>query len=251
MLKFKNYFSFTFLILLVACNKSNKVEKHQFTNELSTETSPYLLQHAHNPVNWKAWNTTTLEQAKKENKPIIISVGYSSCHWCHVMEKESFQDSLIAKKMNENFINIKVDREERPDVDKVYMKAVQLMTGKGGWPLNVIALPEGKPFFGGTYFTKQQWGKVLDQVSEKFKNAPEDFYTFADKLEKGIKDLDVIEVNTEKAVFKKTFIEDKVQELKISFDTIFGGDKEEMKFMTPNKYQFYCDLHIKIMIKSF
>ena len=238
MLKFKNFFFFAFLMFFVNCNKSSKLEKHQFTNELIIETSPYLLQHAHNPVNWKAWNTTTLEQAKKENKLIVISIGYSSCHWCHVMEKESFQDSLIAKKMNENFINIKVDREERPDVDKFYMKAVQLMTGKGGWPLNVITLPNGKPFFGGTYFTNQQWQKVLNQVSEKFKNSPEDFYKFADNLEKGIKDLDVIEVNTKKAVFKKIFIEDKVKKMKISFDTIFGGDKEEIKFMMPNKLHF-------------
>lgn len=234
----KQLFFVSFLLFFIACKERKSSEKYQFTNELIKETSPYLLQHAHNPVNWKAWNKATLQQAKNENKLIVISVGYSSCHWCHVMEKESFQDTLIAKKMNENFINIKVDREERPDVDKVYMKAVQLMTGNGGWPLNVIALPDGRPFYGGTYFTKQQWQRILEQVSEKFKNSPENLYAFADKLEKGIKDLDVIEVNTEKAIFKKEFVEDKVLEMKTSFDTVFGGAKEEMKFMMPNKYQF-------------
>ncbi|MCK5400093.1 MAG: DUF255 domain-containing protein, partial [Flavobacteriaceae bacterium] len=108
--------------------------KHKYTNDLINETSPYLLQHAHNPVNWKAWNNKSLEQAKQENKLMIISIGYAACHWCHVMEHESFEDSLVAQTMNSNFISIKVDREERPDVDQVYMNAVQLMTGSGGWP---------------------------------------------------------------------------------------------------------------------
>ena len=147
-----------------------------YTNLLIHETSPYLLQHAHNPVNWHAWNEQTLEKAKKENKLIIVSIGYSACHWCHVMEHESFEDEKVAKVMNENFICIKVDREERPDVDQVYMDAIHLIGGRGGWPLNCFALPDGRPFWGGTYFPKEQWINVLLQIRELFK-------TQSDKLE--------------------------------------------------------------------
>ena len=119
---------------------------HQFTNKLIDETSPYLLQHAHNPVNWFPWGNEALNQAKKENKPILVSIGYSACHWCHVMERESFEDEETASLMNEHFINIKIDREERPDLDHIYMDAVQAMTGSGGWPLNVFLTPDARPF---------------------------------------------------------------------------------------------------------
>ena len=111
---------------------------HNFTNRLSKESSPYLLQHAHNPVNWYPWGDEALQKAKEENKVILVSIGYAACHWCHVMEKESFENEAVAKQMNENFINIKIDREERPDLDHIYMDAVQAMTGSGGWPLNVF-----------------------------------------------------------------------------------------------------------------
>src|SRR3972149_4121516 len=121
-------------------------------NQLIHETSPYLLQHAHNPVDWHAWNPEALERARSEDRPILLSIGYSACHWCHVMEHESFENESIAKVMNEHFISIKVDREERPDLDQIYMNAVQMMTGSGGWPLTVFLLPNGQPFFGGTYF---------------------------------------------------------------------------------------------------
>ncbi len=228
-----------FLIILMAfasCADSEK--QQQFTNELIHETSPYLLQHAHNPVNWKAWNDKSLAQAKKENKLIVISVGYAACHWCHVMEKESFQDSLIAKTMNADFINIKVDREERPDVDKVYMKAVQLMTGNGGWPLNVIALPDGRPIWGGTYFSKNQWQKALQQISENFKKDPEKFYAFAAKLEDGIKNIDLITLNTDTPDFTKDFMASEVKNWRKQFDTTFGGANNAPKFMLPNNYQF-------------
>ncbi len=127
-------------------------EKARHTNELINETSPYLLQHAHNPVNWMPWGDKALEKARKENKPIFLSIGYSSCHWCHVMERESFENEEIAEVLNKDFIPIKVDREERPDLDSIYMNAVQMMTGSGGWPLNVFLTPDLKPFYGGTYF---------------------------------------------------------------------------------------------------
>ena len=121
-------------------------------NRLINETSPYLLQHANNPVDWYPWGEEALERARAEDKPILLSIGYSACHWCHVMERESFESDVIAAVMNQNFVNIKVDREERPDLDAVYMEAVQMLTGSGGWPMTVFLTPDGKPFFGGTYF---------------------------------------------------------------------------------------------------
>ena len=141
-------------------------------NNLINETSPYLLQHAHNPVNWYAWGEDALQLAKQQNKPILISIGYAACHWCHVMEKESFENEAVAKIMNENFINIKVDREERPDIDAIYMDAVQAITGSGGWPLNVFLTPEAKPFYGGTYFppvnayNRLSWTEVLLNIKQ-------------------------------------------------------------------------------------
>jgi uncharacterized protein YyaL (SSP411 family) len=188
-------FSFLFCLLLVASCSNKEMEILKTSNALIHETSPYLLQHAYNPVNWKAWNSKTLALAKKENKLLIISVGYSACHWCHVMEEESFENDSIAKIMNANFMCIKVDREERPDVDKVYMNAVQLMTGSGGWPLNCIALPDGRPIFGGTYFTKVQWSKVLISISKLYKEAPEKAIAFAENLTKGIQESQLITLN--------------------------------------------------------
>src|SRR5262245_265061 len=124
-------------------------------NRLAGETSPYLLQHAHNPVDWYPWGPEALDKARLEDKPILLSIGYSACHWCHVMERESFEDARTAALMNQHFISIKVDREERPDLDGIYMQAVQAMTGQGGWPMTVFLTPEGAPFWGGTYYPPQ------------------------------------------------------------------------------------------------
>lgn len=222
-------------ILLISCSEK---AANKYTNELVHETSPYLLQHAYNPVNWKAWNEKSLATAKSEKKLILISIGYASCHWCHVMERESFQDSLVAQTMNANFINIKVDREERPDVDQVYMNAVQLMTGNGGWPLNVIALPDGRPVWGGTYFSKEQWKSALDQISKVYIETPDKLYEFAAKLEQGVKELEVISINNNEAVFDEGFIDETVQVWSKEFDNTYGGINAEPKFMMPNKYQF-------------
>ncbi|NOT56750.1 MAG: thioredoxin domain-containing protein [Deltaproteobacteria bacterium] len=153
---------------------------HTFTNRLSTETSPYLLQHAHNPVEWYPWGEAAFAKAKAENKPILLSVGYSACHWCHVMERESFEDEKIAGVMNELFINIKVDREERPDVDEIYMNAVQMLTGRGGWPMTMFLTPDGKPFYGGTYFPPVDrhglpaFPRVLAGVAQAYHQRPRD-----------------------------------------------------------------------------
>ncbi|MFT5216738.1 MAG: hypothetical protein ACI83H_001867 [Glaciecola sp.] len=226
-------------ITLISC-KSQTAEQmtHEYTNELINETSPYLLQHAHNPVNWQAWNDETLNEAKTSNKLILISVGYAACHWCHVMEHESFEDSLVAQVMNKNFVNIKVDREERPDVDQVYMNAVQLMTGSGGWPLNVVALPDGRPVWGGTYFKKEQWMSVLEQISEVYKENPQKLIEYADKLEAGIKSLDVVSLNTNEIEFKHEFVSNAVNKWSQSFDRLKGGTNRAPKFMMPNNLHF-------------
>jgi uncharacterized protein len=146
-----------------------------FTNRLVHESSPYLLQHAHNPVDWYPWGDEALQKAKESDKPILVSIGYAACHWCHVMERESFEDEATAQLMNEHFINIKIDREERPDLDHIYMDAVQAITGSGGWPLNVFLLPDGKPFYGGTYFppirafNRASWKEILASVAEAYR----------------------------------------------------------------------------------
>lgn len=235
----KHLYLLVIFILIIGCkDKKSEPIKHRYTNALVNETSPYLLQHAHNPVNWNPWNDTTLEKAKTENKLILISVGYAACHWCHVMEHESFEDSLVAQVMNKNFINIKVDREERPDVDQVYMNAVQLMTGSGGWPLNVIALPDGRPVWGGTYFEKAQWLDALEQISKLYNESPERLQEYANKLEEGIKSLDIVQLNTDKPVFKTSFIEDAIKNWSKQFDKKLGGLNRSPKFMMPNNYHF-------------
>ncbi|MCO4821162.1 MAG: thioredoxin domain-containing protein [Flavobacteriaceae bacterium] len=212
--------------------------KHQYTNALINETSPYLLQHAHNPVDWNPWNENVLAKAKEENKLLLISVGYAACHWCHVMERESFEDSIVASIMNANFINIKVDREERPDVDQVYMNAVQLMTGSGGWPLNVIALPDGRPVWGGTYFKKEQWVNALEQVSELYNRTPEKLHDYAAKLEEGIKALDVVNLNTSEINFTLDDVQSAVDTWSSNFDNTLGGLNRAPKFMMPNNLHF-------------
>ena len=233
---------FNLLIMFISCDNSDKKDnKYEFTNDLVNETSPYLLQHAHNPVDWKPWSQNALNTAKQNNKLIVISIGYSSCHWCHVMEKETFSDNSIAKLMNENFINIKVDREERPDVDNIYMTAVQLMNGSGGWPLNVIALPDGKPLYGGTYHSKEDWEKVLLQVNDFYKNKPEQAQDYAENLEAGIQKVNQIQNESS----NKDFIEEDILEIfansKSKWDTIWGGNSTTQKFMMPINLDFLLD----------
>lgn len=227
------------IISLYSCKgQTSQDMNHKYTNSLINETSPYLLQHAHNPVNWYAWNPKTLELAKSQNKLLLISVGYAACHWCHVMEHESFEDTLVAQVMNKHFINVKVDREERPDIDQVYMNAVQLMTGRGGWPMNVIALPDGRPFWGGTYFRKDQWVNALNQIAELYDKSPEKIYEYATKLEQGIKSMDVVSLNTNKPLFKTEFIIETVKNWSTQFDHNEGGMNRAPKFMMPNNYHF-------------
>ncbi len=229
------------IIFLLGCSQSNtsiSETNEKKANDLINETSPYLLQHAYNPVDWKAWNDKSLQLAKDQDKLIIISVGYSACHWCHVMEEESFENDSVAKLMNENFINIKVDREERPDVDQIYMNAVQLMNGSGGWPLNCITLPDGRPVFGGTYFTKTQWTKILKDMSQLYKTDPEKVIAFAEKLTEGVKNSDLITVNKKPVEFDSKTLNYAVEELKQSLDFRQGGQKGEPKFPMPSNLNF-------------
>jgi hypothetical protein len=210
----------------------------KFTNSLIKETSPYLLQHAHNPVNWEAWNAKSLEKARKEDKLLLISVGYSACHWCHVMEHESFEDEGVAEIMNANFINIKVDREERPDVDQVYMNAVQVMTGAGGWPMNIVALPDGRPVWGGTYLRKEQWKDALKQLSGLYQTKPEEMKEYASRLEKGLQQLQLIETPEEETTFSINFLNEILEKWKKRLDRKNGGSRGAPKFMLPVNQNF-------------
>lgn len=209
----------------------------KYENELALESSPYLLQHAHNPVHWKPWDDSVFAKAKKENKLLLISIGYSTCHWCHVMEKECFENVEVAQVMNAHFINIKVDREERPDVDQVYMNALQLMTGSGGWPLNIVALPDGRPVWGATYLHKDQWIDVLLQLHKLYEHQIETLEEYADKLEYGVKTMDVVSINNDDSINSFDF-EETLQFWARQFDLENGGTKGAPKFMMPNNYHF-------------
>src|SRR2546425_2851620 len=179
-------YALTLLLLLVGAAP----EKH--TNRLAAEKSPYLLQHAHNPVDWYPWGPEAFEKAKKENKPILLSIGYSTCHWCHVMERESFENEAIAKLINDNFIPIKVDREERPDVDRAYMFFIQATTGSGGWPMTGFLTPELKPFFGGTYFPNEArdgmrgFPTVLNKIHEAWEKDHDELAKMAEGFTKAL-----------------------------------------------------------------
>lgn len=209
---------------------------HKHTNRLINETSPYLLQHAHNPVDWYPWGREAFERAKKENKPVFLSIGYSTCHWCHVMERESFENEQIARIMNEHFINIKVDREQRPDVDGIYMNAVQMMTGSGGWPLSIFLTPDGKPFFGGTYFPpKDIYGRpgferVLLHIADAWENRRQELVESSNKISEVLSRLTG---PTEKEALSPDMLQAGFDYFKAAFDKINGGFGSAPKFPQP------------------
>jgi uncharacterized protein len=218
--------------------------EHKYTNLLINETSPYLLQHAHNPVEWHPWNEKTLALAKKERKPLLVSIGYSACHWCHVMEHESFEDEQVAQMMNKNFICIKVDREERPDVDQVYMEAVQMVSGRGGWPLNCFALPDGRPFWGATYFPKNQWKNVLDQIIHLFNHDQDKLIQQAEEIRKGTAGNYFITTSpNDPAIPQRTATDEMAKLLMARTDEVHGGFKGAPKFPMPNSYLFLLQYH--------
>ena len=167
-------------------------------NNLKQESSAYLKQHANNPIHWQRWNETLYKKNNTEEKLLIVSIGYSSCHWCHVMEKETFEAEEVADYMNTNFISIKVDREENPEIDNLYMTATQMMTGSGGWPLNVVCLPDGRPVYGGTYHTKDQWLEVLGKIQKLYENDKKQLYDFADQVKNGIQEVNRFEYTPER-----------------------------------------------------
>ncbi|MFI5163946.1 MAG: thioredoxin domain-containing protein [Bacteroidia bacterium] len=208
------------------------------SNRLIHESSPYLLQHAYNPVDWFGWNDEAWEKAKQENKLVLVSIGYSACHWCHVMEHESFEDDAVAQLMNENFICIKVDREQRPDVDQVYMTSVQLMTGSGGWPLNCFTLPDGRPIYGGTYFPKENWIKILHTLADVYKNDAQKVFQYAEELTDAVKKNELVPEFSEKQKFTSAILTECVENWKKRFDNTEGGPMKAPKFPLPNNYQF-------------
>ncbi len=205
----------------------------KYTNHLINETSPYLLQHAHNPVDWYPWSDEALEKAVKEKKLMIISIGYAACHWCHVMEHESFEDVEVAKLMNDKFISIKIDREERPDIDQVYMNAVHILTGGGGWPLNCIALPDGRPIYGGTYFQKYNWLEILHKVHQWVEENPELAEERAEQISQGIRSLGTIVANKEESGFDISDLDSTFNEWVEDIDFVEGGNKQVPKFPLP------------------
>ena len=207
-------------------------------NSLSNEKSLYLKQHSTNPVDWMPWNQNVLRLASNENKLLIISIGYSSCHWCHVMEEETFSNEDAAKIMNSNFINIKVDREERPDIDELYMKSLVLMTGSGGWPMNIIALPDGSPIWGGTYLPKENWINVLTQINELFTNRYDDVLDYSRKLKEGLNPKTIIK-NDFKESELLTQIKDASNVAYESLDKENGGLRSSQKFHLPSMIDFF------------
>ncbi|RMG76663.1 MAG: thioredoxin domain-containing protein [Bacteroidetes bacterium] len=236
-----------FLTLCFGCQfKTTEAQsgEHKYTNALINETSPYLLQHAHNPVNWHPWNEETLKKAKDENKMLLISIGYAACHWCHVMEHESFEDTTVARIMNENFIPVKVDREERPDVDNVYMTACHLATGRGcGWPLNSFALPDGRPVWAGTYFPKKEWIKVLEYFIQLRKEDPEKLEEYAGKLTEGVQTAEEITIGEGDREFTRAALDGIAQKFLDNIDFKMGGRVGSPKFPMPNNYEFLLKYH--------
>jgi len=208
-------------------------------NHLKGESSPYLLQHAQNPVDWYPWKEEALAKAKEENKMLLISIGYSACHWCHVMEHESFEDSTVAAIMNEHFVSIKVDREERPDIDDVYMTACQMATGKGcGWPLNAFALPDGRPVWAGTYFPRKQWKEIMEYFIDLRQKEPAKLEEYALELTKGLQNSEVIEKISSNAPFKSSTQAEAAKRFVSGIDQKWGGRSGAPKFPMPNNYEW-------------
>ena len=208
------------------------------TNRLIHASSPYLLQHAHNPVDWYEWGDEAFEKAERENKLVLISIGYSACHWCHVMERECFEQEDTAELMNAHFVCIKVDREERPDIDQLYMDAVQLLTGRGGWPLNCITLPDARPIHGGTYFPKQEWERLLKALADFYATQPQEANKYADELTGGLVKMNLLpEHGSDLLSYEElTTI---LTNWKQHFDTTFGGYKWAPKFPMPNNWELF------------
>jgi uncharacterized protein YyaL (SSP411 family) len=221
--------------------------EHRFTNNLINETSPYLLQHAHNPVDWYPWGPEALSRSRSEDKPILLSIGYSACHWCHVMEHESFENEEIAQLMNENFVCIKVDREERPDLDTIYMNAVQMMTGHGGWPMTVFLTPDLKPFYGGTYFPPTDrhgipaFPRVLLALADSYRNRKDDLVNSANQITAELKRMNRFHPSGE--MLTTEVLNQAFSGLAAGFDGTHGGFGRAPKFPPSMSLMFLLRQH--------
>jgi len=228
-------------------NKMNDTTK-VYTNNLINEKSPYLLQHAHNPINWFPWREEAFEKAQRENKPIFLSIGYSTCHWCHVMEHESFEDEEVADLMNDTFISIKVDREERPDIDNIYMSVCQMLTGSGGWPLTIVMTPDQKPFFAGTYYPKHTRGnrigmmELIPKLKSAWENQRDEIYKSAEEITNNISTK--IPMNPEETLTKDV-LDNAFKSFSDRFDPEFGGFGERPKFPSPHNLSFLLRYYSK------
>jgi uncharacterized protein YyaL (SSP411 family) len=215
----------------------------EHANRLSQETSPYLLQHAHNPVDWYPWGAEAFNKAKSENKPILLSIGYSACHWCHVMERESFENEKIAALMNDLFVNIKVDREERPDLDEIYMNAVQMLTGRGGWPMTMFLTPDGKPFYGGTYFPPDDrqgmpgFPKILMGVSQAYRERPADVEKSVTQILAALQHMS--ESHQTERILPPGIIGDSSEKIARAYDSEHGGLGQAPKFPNAGVYELF------------
>ena len=212
--------------------------KHEHQNALIHQSSPYLLQHAHNPVDWEAWDQKVLDRAMEEDRPLLISIGYASCHWCHVMERECFEDLEVARLMNGRFVNIKIDREERPDVDQIYMDALQMITGQGGWPLNIVALPDGRPIWGATYLPKDRWMSALGQVADLIQNDRDRVRQYAQDLVQGMHEINLVKPQGGNGALSLEALDEAVLAWSRNFDLQMGGHRGAPKFMMPNQWEF-------------
>ncbi|MBN7818000.1 thioredoxin domain-containing protein [Algoriphagus pacificus] len=215
----------------------------QNPNRLIDSQSPYLLQHAHNPVDWHPWGPEALKRAEAENKPMIVSIGYSACHWCHVMERESFEDQVTADLMNENFICIKIDREERPDIDNIYMDAVQAMGLQGGWPLNVFLMPNQKPFYGGTYFPNNQWKNLLTNIADAFAKHEDQLAESAESFGNSIarNETDKYGIKSGEIELDPDDLAEAISKLSSQIDSEWGGMNRIPKFPMPTIWDFVLD----------
>jgi len=209
----------------------------KYSNHLQDETSPYLKQHRHNPVDWYPWNQVVLDKAKNENKLLIVSIGYASCHWCHVMEKETFSDTAVSNNMNKHYLSIKVDREERPDIDQIYLSACRLMNGaECGWPLNVIALPDGRPIFIGTYQSKEKWKETISYFANQYRTVPSDLRSFADDLAKGMQP--ARNLFGEDQEISDSILHERYTAIIHSLDLLKGGKRGSPKFPLHSVYEY-------------
>src|ERR1043166_7095281 len=234
---------------------TNSIPAHSHTNRLAREKSPYLLQHQHNPVDWYAWGEEAFAKARKENKPIFLSIGYSTCHWCHVMERESFENEEVAAYLNENFVSIKVDREERPDVDKIYMTFVQAMTGQGGWPLNIFLASDLKPFYGGTYWPPEpkhgraSFLQVLQQITKAWQQRRDQLANSSDQLHQRLLELTHRETN-HAIILTNAALRQAGRELKQGYDADHGGFGTAPKFPSPSHPAFLLRYGVRFQDKE-